>query len=82
MKKGITWVLILLVVAGGLTYQRHYDLKKERYREAITGYYRKYFDREPDPAGLHHWTMWALNKWKLEKVEREGFIKAKEQGYH
>lgn len=80
-KARLTWLVVFAVVATGLAYQHHYDLKKERYREAITGYYQKYFDREPDAAGLHHWTMWALNKWGLEKVEREGFIKAKEQGY-
>ncbi len=80
-KTGLTWLVIFAVIVSGLGYQYYYDLKKVQYRGMITGYYQKYFDREPDAPGLHHWTMWALNKWGIEKVEREGFIKAKEQGY-
>jgi len=70
-----------MVAAAGVGYQYYYDLKKERYREVITGYYWKYFNRAPDKTGLDHWVMWAQNKWGLKKVEREGFIKAKEKGY-
>jgi len=76
----LTALLSVLILAFGFTYQFFYNREKEKYREVITGFYRKYFNREPDTIGLNHWTMMALNKWGLEKVEQEGFVEAKKKG--
>ncbi len=78
----LTALILLLVLASGSFYQYSYHLRREKYREIITGYYRKYLHREPDAIGLRHWTAWALNKWNLEKVERAGFIEVAERLNH
>ncbi|MDP3920831.1 MAG: hypothetical protein Q8R76_08510 [Candidatus Omnitrophota bacterium] len=78
----LTALLVILIVTSGVHYQYRYDQRRIAYREVITGYYRQYFNREPDAKGLKHWTTWALNKWGLEKVERLGFINAKKKGFH
>lgn len=69
-----------LVLIGGVSFQKFYNSEKKRYEEIITGYYRKYFNREPDPVGLRHWTNWAMNRWNLEKVEEEGFRRVSLRG--
>jgi hypothetical protein len=69
-----------LIFAVGAAYQFFYKREYARYREIITGYYHKHLNRKPDRIGLDHWTMMALNKWGLQKVEEEGFIKAKARG--
>ena len=72
-------LLTASIAAAGYFYQHDYHARKIRYTEVITGYYRKYFHREPDAIGLRHWVSWALNKWSLEKVEQKGFIEAAEK---
>ena len=54
---GLTWPAVFMIVACGALYQYYYNWRKERYREVITDYYWKYFDRAPDAPGLDHWTM-------------------------
>ena len=70
----LSFALTVFIFTVGATYQFLYNLEKARYTEIISGYYRKYFDREPDPVGVNHWTMIALNKWGLERVEKVIFI--------
>ncbi len=79
-KVALTLVLITVIVVVGGTYQFLYNKEKVRTREAVTGFYRKHLGRKPDTIGLEHWTMMALNKWGLEKVEQIGFIEAKAKG--
>ena len=79
-KIGVTGLLVLLILSAGTAYQYAYNNEKSRYEKIITGFYRKYLNREPDKIGLDHWVMMALNKWGLEKVEREGFIEAWRKG--
>lgn len=76
----LTAVLCAVILSAGMVYQAAYHKEKKRYREAVTGYYRKYFKRNPDPIGLEHWTTRALNKSGLKQVEAEGFIEAKKNG--
>lgn len=79
-KVTLTLALITVISIVGCTYQFLYNKEKARYREVVTGYYRKHLGRKPDTIGLEHWTMMALNKWGLEKVEQIGFIEAKAKG--
>ncbi len=73
-------ILAALILFMGFSYQYLYGLEKKRYEGIITGFYQKYFERAPDPVDLEHWTMMALNKWGLQKVEQIGFLEAKMQG--
>ena len=77
LKIGLTLVVTILVLTAGVSYQYFYNIEKAKYTETVTGYYRKHFKREPDPTGLNHWVMVAMNKWGLERVEKQGFIEAK-----
>ena len=70
----LTIGFLLVLVATGVSYQRAYDIRKDEYRSAIAGYYRTYFNREPNKIEHERWVNWALNRWSLERVEREGFI--------
>ncbi|MGH7197348.1 MAG: acyltransferase family protein [Candidatus Omnitrophota bacterium] len=79
-KTALTLAFIAVISAVGSTYQVLYNREKTRYREVVTGFYREHLGRKPDRIGLEHWTMMALNKWGLEKVERIGFIEAKAKG--
>jgi surface polysaccharide O-acyltransferase-like enzyme len=79
-KWALTSMLLAIIFAVGCTYQFLYNREKARYREAVVGLYRKHLGRKPDRIGLEHWTMMALNKWGLEKVEQIGFIEAKAKG--
>jgi len=76
---GFTFVVLMVVITGGVSFQNYYHHEKIRYEKAITDYYREYLHREPDANGLRHWTAWALGRWGLEKVEEEGFLKAPER---
>ncbi len=75
----LTLLIIFVIIASGLLFQREYHARTERYTQEITGFYRKYFDREPDAIGLKHWVTWALNKWNIKKVEQKGFAEAAER---
>ena len=75
----LTLFLLTLILAIGVGYQYYYNRQRTHYRKIITGYYLKYFNRQPDPIGLDHWVMWAQNKWGLEKVEEKGFVESKER---
>ena len=76
----LTMILCFFIVASGMGAQYYYNQKKTQYTQIITGYYRKYFGREPDAIGLRYWVAMALNRWGLERVEREGFIEARKKG--
>ena len=75
-----TVVIIFAVIASGFIFQYSYHIRKERYTHEITGFYRKYFHREPDTTGLKHWVTWALNKWDIKKVEQKGFAEVAAKG--
>lgn len=76
----LTLLIIFTIIVSGLLFQHDYHVRTERYTQEITGFYRKYFNREPDAKGLKHWVTWALNKWPLEKVEKKGFAEVLEKG--
>lgn len=76
---GLSFCVFFLVVMCGASFQRYYDSERKRYEETVAGYYRKYLHREADPIGLKHWTDWALDRWGLERVEREGFLDSEER---
>ena len=74
-------LLVLLGVADfGILYQYAYHQRRDKYEKIISGYYRQYFEREPDTIGLRHWTTWALNKWDLEKIRLLGFEEVRRKG--
>jgi peptidoglycan/LPS O-acetylase OafA/YrhL len=79
-KVSLTVALAAVISVVGGTYQFLYNREKVRTREVVTGFYHKHLGRKPDTIGLEHWTMMALNKWGLEKVEQIGFIEAKAKG--
>lgn len=75
-----TAAIISAVIVSGLLFQYSYHVRKEQYTREITGFYRKYFHREPDATGLKHWVTWALNKWDIKKVEQKGFAEVAAKG--
>lgn len=77
-KTTLSFVVILLTVSAGVAFQNFYNSEKIIYEEIVRGYHLKYFEREIDDGNLRHWTNWALNRWGLEKVERDYFIKMSE----
>lgn len=79
-KKALSWALVFLILCTGIIYQWQYHRREIYYRQVITGYYWKYFNRAPDPIGLTHWVTWALNKGGLKKIEKMGFVDAKAKG--
>lgn len=80
MKVTLSVALTLLIVFVGVAYQYRYNLERARIEQSVTGFYRRYLGREPDPNGLRHWVRWAQDRWGIEKVEREGFVEVAKRG--
>lgn len=79
-KRALTVLFTAFLCVAGFLYQRAYHAERRMTTETVAGFYRKYFDREPDVEGLNHWVMWSMHRWGLERVEREGFVEAKAKG--
>jgi hypothetical protein len=75
-----SFLLVMTVLGGGVSYQYLYRKETEQCRSAVTRFYYEYFHRKPDEIGLHYWTTRASTGWGLSRVERDGFRLAKERG--
>lgn len=79
-KLRLTTAFLTILLALGAAHQLLYKTEYARTVREVTGFYRIYLGREPDPEGLNYWTTMAMTRYGLKRVEREGFVEAKAKG--
>ncbi len=67
----LTILLSCAILLSGVIFQKRYDDKKIKTRQALQAYYEARTHRPVDPADLSIWTTLAVCRYGIEKVECE-----------